>query len=367
MDAFTSVRPLPANATRIPRRPQVEMLTGLARATIYAAMADGRFPRQVKFGGRSVGWIASEIEEWIAVRRPYRRRAQTRSVARARQRAGRRRQPGVSWFVMLWRRFWRPVIVALLLSSTASADAPTGPEYLTCSEAAHVEIENVAGEVQVQQVKPDTTYEAYLVVDRSRSRAGAASSVYTEIDYADIWRADETTVRWGGSSEMSTGVWALDLKTMNALYSRALTGGENPAPMLMGKVSGKMVYYRCRRGWPAAMLQTAGKADATRRGAGETPTLKSQASWWCATNFFDHKDQICARTREGCEGLNNSTSHYQNCFERPVVTVVQFTLVNGGEYAMAFPFLSQCQRARAKMLKNRVDYRNIGPCSSSTP
>ena len=54
--------------TRILRRRQVEFAVGLARSTIYEAMAEGRFPKPVRLGGRSVGWLSTEIESWIAAR-----------------------------------------------------------------------------------------------------------------------------------------------------------------------------------------------------------------------------------------------------------------------------------------------------------
>ncbi len=43
------------------RRPQVEALTGLKRATIYQRMTDGLLPRPVKVGVRVSGWPAREI------------------------------------------------------------------------------------------------------------------------------------------------------------------------------------------------------------------------------------------------------------------------------------------------------------------
>lgn len=42
--------------------------TGLSRRTIYLEIADGRFPRPVQLTARRVGWVESEIEDWIAVR-----------------------------------------------------------------------------------------------------------------------------------------------------------------------------------------------------------------------------------------------------------------------------------------------------------
>lgn len=51
------------------RRKQVEARTGLSRSTIYARIAEGSFPRPIGLGGgRAVGWIESEINEWLRSR-----------------------------------------------------------------------------------------------------------------------------------------------------------------------------------------------------------------------------------------------------------------------------------------------------------
>ena len=50
------------------RRKQVEMRTGLSRSTIYQYIKDGAFPKSVPLGPRAVGWIESEVSEWIAER-----------------------------------------------------------------------------------------------------------------------------------------------------------------------------------------------------------------------------------------------------------------------------------------------------------
>ena len=55
---------------RLPRLPVVEDRTGNSRSTIYEMVRDGKFPRSVKIGARSVGWIESEIDEWIETREP---------------------------------------------------------------------------------------------------------------------------------------------------------------------------------------------------------------------------------------------------------------------------------------------------------
>jgi len=51
---------------RILRLPNVLNRTGLSRSTVYLRVTEGRFPRPVSLGARAVGWIETEVEEWIA-------------------------------------------------------------------------------------------------------------------------------------------------------------------------------------------------------------------------------------------------------------------------------------------------------------
>lgn len=50
---------------RIIRLKEVTYLTGLARSTIYKYLAEGRFPMSVSLGDRSIGFLESEVQEWI--------------------------------------------------------------------------------------------------------------------------------------------------------------------------------------------------------------------------------------------------------------------------------------------------------------
>ena len=43
-------------------------ITGLSRSSIYNYIKAGAFPKPLKLGLRAVGWLASEIFEWIATR-----------------------------------------------------------------------------------------------------------------------------------------------------------------------------------------------------------------------------------------------------------------------------------------------------------
>jgi len=51
---------------KILRLPIVLDRTGLSRSTVYQRVTEGRFPRPVSLGARAVGWIETEVEEWIA-------------------------------------------------------------------------------------------------------------------------------------------------------------------------------------------------------------------------------------------------------------------------------------------------------------
>ncbi len=39
--------------------------TGLSRSAIYLRVSQGRFPKSIPLGGRAIGWIEAEIDEWV--------------------------------------------------------------------------------------------------------------------------------------------------------------------------------------------------------------------------------------------------------------------------------------------------------------
>jgi prophage regulatory protein len=53
---------------RILRLPEVMERTGLGRSSIYLNISENTFPKQISLGERSVGWLESEINAWIAQR-----------------------------------------------------------------------------------------------------------------------------------------------------------------------------------------------------------------------------------------------------------------------------------------------------------
>ncbi len=43
----------------------VSKMTGLPKSSIYRKVADGEFPKPVKLGERSSGWVTQEIQDWL--------------------------------------------------------------------------------------------------------------------------------------------------------------------------------------------------------------------------------------------------------------------------------------------------------------
>ena len=56
---------------RILRIEDVLEMTGLSRSSLYRRVKDGTFPASLRLGGetsRAVGWLQSEVADWIASR-----------------------------------------------------------------------------------------------------------------------------------------------------------------------------------------------------------------------------------------------------------------------------------------------------------
>ena len=47
------------------RLPEVKKRTGLSRSTIYLRVAESKFPKPVSLGGRAVGWLEAEVQDWL--------------------------------------------------------------------------------------------------------------------------------------------------------------------------------------------------------------------------------------------------------------------------------------------------------------
>ncbi|RZU00893.1 helix-turn-helix transcriptional regulator [Rivibacter subsaxonicus] len=65
------------------RLPVVKARTGLSGPTIRRWITEGRFPAPVPLGGRSVGWLSTEVDAWMDAQL-NRRAAQSPGTAAAR-------------------------------------------------------------------------------------------------------------------------------------------------------------------------------------------------------------------------------------------------------------------------------------------
>jgi prophage regulatory protein len=55
----------PHQSLRILRWPELKSIVGYSRTNIYYLMKRGEFPQAIQLGGRAIGWLESEIDEWI--------------------------------------------------------------------------------------------------------------------------------------------------------------------------------------------------------------------------------------------------------------------------------------------------------------
>jgi prophage regulatory protein len=66
-----TLSPFPVDYTprdRFIRLPEVLYTTGLSRSTVYEMMTRKQFPAQISLGGKTVAWLESEVENWMAER-----------------------------------------------------------------------------------------------------------------------------------------------------------------------------------------------------------------------------------------------------------------------------------------------------------
>lgn len=50
---------------RIIRKPEVRARVGLSDVQIWRLERAGKFPKRVQIGPKAVGWVESEVDEWI--------------------------------------------------------------------------------------------------------------------------------------------------------------------------------------------------------------------------------------------------------------------------------------------------------------
>ena len=50
------------------RLADVQRHVPFSRSTIYLMISRGEFPKQISLGARAVGWLKSEIDQWVESR-----------------------------------------------------------------------------------------------------------------------------------------------------------------------------------------------------------------------------------------------------------------------------------------------------------
>ena len=53
---------------RVIKLKEVIQKTSLGHSSIYKFIAEGTFPKQVSLGAKSVGWVETEVDDWIMER-----------------------------------------------------------------------------------------------------------------------------------------------------------------------------------------------------------------------------------------------------------------------------------------------------------
>lgn len=56
------------SAIQLLKLPEVLFRTKMCRTSVLVGVRKGEFPKPIKLGGRSVAWLASEVDAWIQAR-----------------------------------------------------------------------------------------------------------------------------------------------------------------------------------------------------------------------------------------------------------------------------------------------------------
>jgi prophage regulatory protein len=59
------MKKIPSPTDRIIRKPELLARIGLSDPTIWRMERDGKFPRRLRLGGNSCGWLQSEVDIWL--------------------------------------------------------------------------------------------------------------------------------------------------------------------------------------------------------------------------------------------------------------------------------------------------------------
>lgn len=69
-----------SNTIQILRLKAVKEITGISRSSIYAAAKQGSFPKPIRITAKSVGWLLSDIQEYLAAKVAQSRNLTTEGV-----------------------------------------------------------------------------------------------------------------------------------------------------------------------------------------------------------------------------------------------------------------------------------------------
>ncbi len=64
----SSVLPSAVDDVSFLRLPDVKLVTGLSKSSLYALIRANSFPAPVRLGARTVAWVRSEVKQWAAER-----------------------------------------------------------------------------------------------------------------------------------------------------------------------------------------------------------------------------------------------------------------------------------------------------------
>lgn len=64
MNTITETSPQKSHQ-RIIRKPELLRMVGLSDATLWRQEKSGTFPKRLRLGGNSCGWLSTEIDAWL--------------------------------------------------------------------------------------------------------------------------------------------------------------------------------------------------------------------------------------------------------------------------------------------------------------
>lgn len=68
IEAQNNLQGLVTPLTRLLRKPEVLLLTGIRSTTLHKLVNEGSFPKPVPITGKAVGWVDHEVQDWVESR-----------------------------------------------------------------------------------------------------------------------------------------------------------------------------------------------------------------------------------------------------------------------------------------------------------